>query len=292
MTRRCWCRLLLPALLVAVLAQGAVTAMVLDSFVIGSLVAGGCVAGLVWMSSGRALRQGVRRESRTRVGVMRALALVLTIIVLGPYLRRPVTARGLSLLPGVAAAPRVVEKRPGSNSGGFTGIILLPLMKPEKTIVAPVSKGATAMGQKVAEPMVIPFDGVYWYFKAPDRRPQATAHLVKGSSLKAKVHSTDALPLLMDAHQELGQPIDLSCCSRIEIAVQNADRRTGAIYLELWLRDKSLPGMVGRYVGTVAIPSSESDVSQDRSGAVTDERLEFRFRLVCGWESLMRLRWG
>ncbi len=34
--------MLLPALVVAILAQGAVTAMVLDKYVIGSLVAGGC----------------------------------------------------------------------------------------------------------------------------------------------------------------------------------------------------------------------------------------------------------
>ena len=105
--------------------------------------------------------------------------------------------------------------------------------------MAPVSRDASVAGGRITKPMVIPFDGVYWYFKAPDRRPQASAHVVKGSSLKANVRSTDALPLLMDGHRELGQAIDLSCCSRIEIAVQNADRRSGAIYLELWLRDKS-----------------------------------------------------
>ena len=267
-------RLLLPALLVAVLAQGAVTAMVLDRFVVGSLVAGGCVAGLVWMSSGRALREGVRGESRTRVGVMRGLAFVLTIIVLMPYLRRPVTAMGLPLLPGVAAAPRSAARPPGSSARGFTGIILLPLTKPEKTIVAPVSNEAPNTGYKLAKPMVIPFDGVYWYFKAPDKRPQVTAHLVKGSSMKAKISSTDAYPLLMDAHQELGVPINLRCCSRIEIAVQNADRRPGAIYLELWLRDKSLPGMLGRYVGTAVIPSTEAQQVVVK-GPPTDETLEF-----------------
>ena len=267
--------MLLPALVVAILAQGAVTAMVLDKYVIGSLVAGGCVAGLVWMSSSKALRERVRRESTGRVVVTRVLAFVFMIIVLLPYLRKPAGMMGLPLLPGVAAAPRAAGPRPGTSSSGFTGIILLPLTKPEKRIVAPVSKGATAAGQRIAEPMVIPFDGVYWYFKAPDNRPQPTAHLVKGSSLKAKVRSTDALPLLMDAHQELGQAIDLSCCSRIEIAVQNADRRAGAIYLELWLRDKTMPGMMGRYVGTAVIPSSEAGESQDRSGVVTDETLEY-----------------
>jgi hypothetical protein len=79
----------------------------------------------------------------------------------------------------------------------------------------------------------------------------------------------------MDAHQELGVPINLRCCSRIEIAVQNADRRAGAIYLELWLRDKTMPGMMGRYVGTAVIPSSQAGGSRDRPGAVTDETLEY-----------------
>lgn len=266
-------RVLLPALGVAVLAQSAVTAMVLDKYVIGSLVAGGCVAGLVWMSSGRVLRARVMGESRGRVVGMRVVAFVFTIIVLLPYMRRPATMMGLPLLPGVAAAPRVVAKTPGINSG-FTGIILLPLMKPEKRIVAPASKGPAVMGHKIAEPMVIPFDGVYWYFKAPDMRPEPSAHLVKGNSMKAKIRSTDAYPLLMDAHQELGVPIDLSCCSRVEVAVQNADRRPGAIYLELWLRDRSLPGMMGKYVGTMVIPSTLATDVAGR-GAATDELLEF-----------------
>ena len=49
----------------------------------------------------------------------------------------------------------------------------------------------------------------------------------------------------------------------------------GAIYLELWLRDKTMPGMMGRYAGTAVIPSSESGGSQDRPGAVTNETLEY-----------------
>ena len=139
--------MLLPALVVAILAQGAVTAMVLDKYVIGSLVAGGCCAGLVWMSASKALRERVRRESTGRVVVTRVLAFVFMIIVLLPYLRKPAGMMGLPLLPGVAAAPRAAGPRPGGNSGGFTGIILLPLTKPEKKIVAPVSKGATAAGR-------------------------------------------------------------------------------------------------------------------------------------------------
>ena len=69
--------MLLPPLGVAVLAQAAVTAMVLDKFVIASLVAGGCCAGLVWMSGSKALRvEGVAREPRGRVLLVRGMALL------------------------------------------------------------------------------------------------------------------------------------------------------------------------------------------------------------------------
>ena len=263
-------QVLWPALCAAILAQGAVTAMVLDKHVIGSLAAGACVAVLVGLSSMKV----VRAQRKRAVGSM-VLAFLFMLVVLLPYLKHPVGGAKFDLLlKDVAAAPRSAARPPGSSDRGFTGIILLPLTKPEKTIVAPVSNEAPNTGYKLAKPMVIPFDGVYWYFKAPDKRPQATAHLVKGSSMKAKISSTDAYPLLMDAHQELGVPINLRCCSRIEIAVQNADRRPGAIYLELWLRDKSLPGMMGRYVGTAVIPSSEAQQAVVK-GPPTDETLEF-----------------
>jgi hypothetical protein len=268
-------RTLLPALGAAVLMQAVVVAAVAENYVIAAGIGGGCCAVLVWMTDSKTLRTGVQRESNRRVAVTMGLAFLFTAVVLLPYLKRPVGGLGFTLLPKVAAAPRAAGSEHPRNSSGFTGIILLPLTKPEKKIVAPVSNEAPNAGYKLAKPMVIPFDGVYWYFKAPDTRPQVTAHLVKGSSMKAKISSTDAYPLLMDAHQELGVPINLRCCSRIEIAVQNADRRTGAIYLELWLRDKTMPGMMGRYVGTAVIPSSESGGSSDKSGSLTDETLEY-----------------
>jgi hypothetical protein len=122
--------------------------------------------------------------------------------------------------------------------------------------------------------MVIPFDGAYWYFKSPQKRPGPAAHVVRGSSIKANVRSTDRYPLLMNAHQELDTPIDLSCCRRIEIRVTNGDRRRGAIYLELSLRNRAVPGGGGAYIGTVVVPSSEGE-GLSAKDVPTDEALEF-----------------
>jgi hypothetical protein len=46
----------------------------------------------------------------------------------------------------------------------------------------------------------------------------------------------------MQAHQNLGLPIDLNCCSEIDVAITNADIRPGTIALGLRLTDTNSIG--------------------------------------------------
>jgi hypothetical protein len=65
----------------------------------------------------------------------------------------------------------------------------------------PIKQGgqmATAL-----RPVLIAFDGVYWYFQAPDRRPPLDAKVVQGDPVRAKIRSTKTIPLQMEAHQRL-----------------------------------------------------------------------------------------
>ena len=128
-------------------------------------------------------------------------------------------------------------------------------------------------GVKIAEPLEIPFDGQYWYFKWPDRRPRPSAHVVRASAAKVQIRSSDRYPLLMEAHQKLGKQLDLGCCSAMNLVVENADKLEGAISLELWVKKLPLARTVPKpglkpdpeppphYLGTAVIPSSELPIA-------------------------------
>jgi hypothetical protein len=86
-----------------------------------------------------------------------------------------------------------------------------------------------------AEPLSIPFFGVYWMYRRPFRQPPANSFATKGDPSKMSFRSTDRVPLLMEARQNLGKLIDMSCCSEIRLALRNADRYPGTLALELML---------------------------------------------------------
>lgn len=273
-------RVILPSLVVAVIAEAATVAVLLKRYPLASVLVGSCVAVLVWRFGSKASPRGEEQDRVSSSWLSLVMAFIFTALVMMPYLRSfRWAAVGDSIFGRVMAMGRTAERSPElptTSSDGYSGIILLPVTDPRKKIIAPQSKDAPNAGFRRREPMVIPFDGAYWYFKAPDKRPRATARIVRGSSTKATIRSSDRYPLLMEAHQKLGTRVDLGCCSSVEIAVQNADRHPGAIALELWLVDSALPRVMGRYIGTVTIPSSEGEgVPRDRP---VEERLEFPVR--------------
>ncbi|SEG61801.1 hypothetical protein SAMN05421819_3839 [Bryocella elongata] len=128
------------------------------------------------------------------------------------------------------------------NSSGYVGLILVPPPVPHP-IVAPTVAGASELPGKT---QVIPFDGAYWYFKAPDADPGPAPHLMHGDPVKNRVLSTDRLPLVMEAHQKLGRPVAMSCCSSLRIDVTNADTVAGPISIEVILHETAVPGTGGR----------------------------------------------
>ena len=241
-------RVILPSLAIAGLAEAAAVAMILERYGIASVLVGGCVAALMWRFGAKASVQG--KEARSRKGLSLGLAFLFTVVALLPYLRSvrfEAWGEALMAKKAVGGRPReTMKEQPTTSNDGYSGIILIPSTEPKKQIIAPRSKDAANARFRRREPMVIPFDGAYWYFKAPDKRPRPTTRLVRGSSTKATIRSSDLYPLLMEAHQRLGTRVDLSCCSSVEIAVQNADRRPGEIALELWLMDSAAHRGMGR----------------------------------------------
>jgi len=127
----------------------------------------------------------------------------------------------------------------------------------KKEIAAPrPEKDLLGIG-RISKPVTIPFDGVYWYFKKPDTQPHRDAHVVHGEPTAVNIHSSDWHPLLMEAHQKLATGIALSCCSELQVAIENADNRPGSIAVGVILTDSTAPGKPVVSLGATVVVSSE-----------------------------------
>jgi hypothetical protein len=273
-------RMILPSFLVALLVEAAIILVVASWFTMASLVAGASVAVLGWRATSKA-KAGTEQQaavSDSRQGSLVVAALIFTMIALLPYLKLPLVG-GLGALLRTKNALKNsdgAQKPEGGNSDeGYTGIILLSLTDEHKRIVAPVKRELIPnFGVRIAQELEIPFNGAYWYFKYPDKAPRPSAKVVRGDAAKVTVHSTDRFPLLMEAHQRLDDPIDLGCCSAMNLVVRNADRREGAIVLELWVRKRGTPATALHYLGTETVPSSEQPLAT-RAMDAPEESLRF-----------------
>jgi hypothetical protein len=271
---------LVPSLLLAVLLEATGVLTIWKGYGWASLLAGVSIAVLVWRLGSRTVAMTERRAgtSDSRAVASLLAAFVFTLIVLLPYLRK---------MPGFAGVSQFAKDKGGADgerprdslagNDGYSGIILLSPSEEHKRIVAPVRKDVPVYSVRIVQPIEIPFDGAYWYFKAPDKRPRPSAKVVRRSPMEAKISSTDWYPLLMEAHQKLDEPIDLGCCSAIDMVLRNADKREGAIALELWVRSVGSPEPAGHYLGTEIVASSTKPVplTSDTVEGPVEERLEF-----------------
>lgn len=165
-----------------------------------------------------------------------ALTMIPMLLWSGFGARGPLGGRGTPGLGAKVVAPvMAAERRPD-----FVSVILWPPPPARlKQLIAPVAHGEG--GGAIKNPLVIPFDGPYWYFRWPHTDPGPNAHVVKGrKSTDVDVRSTDVLPLEMQARQNVGMPVDLSCCRAIQLALITADPLP--VRVGLVLRNRSKPG--------------------------------------------------
>jgi len=149
------------------------------------------------------------------------------------------------------------ESTASDLSTGYAGIILWPNQQQLVKLVAPPvpSRSSFVLGAR-SSILSIPFNGVYWIFKFPDSHPPRKSHTAHGSPEEFNIRSTDGRPLRLEAHQNLATLIDLSCCSGIQVAIQNADRYPGTVSLELIVRNTTLPGKPSQSLGTALVAST------------------------------------
>ncbi len=124
----------------------------------------------------------------------------------------------------------------------FPGVIIYPEHKTRTILVAPPSKSVMGFGMTHADPFNIPFNGVYWLWRPPDEHPPATAVLQYGNPAAMSFHSTDGSSLWMEAHQNLGNAINLDCCNAIQVVIDSAEARPDSVTVELMLQNTSVTG--------------------------------------------------
>jgi hypothetical protein len=146
--------------------------------------------------------------------------------------------------------------RPSANgTSGYHSIILWP--EPEKKqILPPLPQPTQLLAPGDSKPLIIRFDGQYWYFQRPNRRPGLTAIRAHGTPLVHDIQSNNFVPLIMEAHQTLGTSIPLARCREIQLAVLNHDNHPGAINIAVLLSNSSAPANE-LYIGQQPIASSQ-----------------------------------
>ena len=220
-----------------------------------------------------------------------ALAIVISAAALLPYLPHAFGVGGFGVpsrfharrgfpqgeLGGPRSRENTFEASAGPTTEGDPGIVLLPDKLTRTKLVAPAPIIATAplTGHSSASPLVIPFDGVYWFFKAPDLHPPRTSRQAHGSPELLDIRSTDRRPLSMEARESLGSMIDLSCCSKIQVAIRNADHYPETVSLELVLINTAVPGTPSQSLGTMMVKSTRPWKLYDEPAAPANETLNF-----------------
>jgi hypothetical protein len=244
------------AFFIAICAQAALLLAIADRPISAGLLLSICLSLLVWrwsaLDSGAIQQFAGRRQSI----LLSAFALCFTVLALLPWLAgKSYGSKEVPRRPALITHESRESDVPGSD---YVGIILWPPPIKKTEIVPPRPHSTSFAIGKASQPVVIPFDGQYWYFKAPSKRPGPRAHIAHGRATYVNVHSTDSAPLLMEAYQNLGTAIDLECCSEIDVAITNADVRPGTIALGIRLADSGPIGEPSQDLGERTIVSSKA----------------------------------
>lgn len=202
------------------------------------------------------LRPITRQRAVWKDALLSLSAFLLTAFTLVPWMGGHRIATPIVRSPSTTSAKDRLKEDTRAVGSDYVGIVLLAPPINKQPIVPPAPLAHSVRPGSLARPIVIPFDGTYWYFKAPATEPGPHAHLAHGLPTESNVRSSDRAPLLMQAHQNLGTAIDLTCCSAIDLSLTNADIRTGAIQLGVLLTDSTSPGRPTLYLGAKVVVSS------------------------------------
>jgi len=157
---------------------------------------------------------------------------------------------------------------------GYESVILLP-PPAKKELIFPFSAPGSFPAPEKSHPLVIHFDGPYWYLQPPDIRPGPRAHKAHGTPLSVNIKSSNSIPLIMQAHQSVGTSISLARCREIQVDIENRDNQAGTITMVVLLTDSTQPGRPTLYLGQKTVVNSASE--SHFSAASLSQHEPFRF---------------
>jgi hypothetical protein len=156
-----------------------------------------------------------------------------------------------------------------SGISGYESIILWPVPE-KKQIVPPLPAESSFLAPGTTKPLVIRFDAPYWYFQPPANRPGPRAYQAHGAPLAANIQANNFIPLIMEAHQNLGSSIRIDRCREVKVSILNRDNRRGALNLAVLLTDTASPAKSTLYLGQQPVVSSQPGQFKIKSSPATE----------------------
>jgi hypothetical protein len=200
-----------------------------------------------------------RAALRLAFVVIPAVLVTIWALLDGVAYRNRAEAAGIAAGDGAAGGDQARSKSTsaavGSGISGYESIILWPIPE-KKQIIPPLPAENSFLAKGTTKPLIIRFDAPYWYFQPPAKRPGPRAYQAHGTPLAADIQANNFMPLIMEAHQNLGGSIRIDRCREIKVAILNRDNRPGAINLAVLLTDTSSPAKLSVYLGQQPIASS------------------------------------
>lgn len=161
----------------------------------------------------------------------------------------------------------------------FPGVELYPEAQHHAHLVAPTPSGTSGVGASHTDPLSIPFDGVYWFWRGPSELPPSNSVVMHGNPSSQFFRSTDGDGMSMEATQNLGFAVDPRSYGAIEVDIQNADPFPNSVSILLKVRNTVLANKPIQSLGmeNIVTPSSTGTLA-------TPQTLRFRLpsRLAMG----------
>ena len=142
------------------------------------------------------------------------------------------------------------------RSDGYIGVILTPKQAMTNRMSPLPQISFAAHSPSLMRPLTIPFTGSYWFFQSPFARPPGDSVNAEGDPASVGVRSSNYRPLLMEAVQNLYQPLETARVGEVELAILDIDSLPGTVSVELVLADTSAWGHPAQSLGVQRIGAS------------------------------------
>ncbi len=231
-----WHRRFAGALLTAAMAQGALVAFLVEKPLAEVLLGGAAIVVLTWRVVGVAWRSSGWWAAGRKTGLTTILTFLIVALLLTPYLGHVQGAAANQLAafvfqlffrPRAPRLPPETARERGRYSplgDDYPGVIVYPEMARHTILVPPPPVMARGViGLRRDSPKSIPFFGVYWFIRFPQRRPPANSVTMTADPAKRGFFTLDHTPLRMEARQNLGIEVELTGCREVVVWIRNEE---------------------------------------------------------------------